>query len=51
LVTGLTGLLLGCTLGGARAYGWLLVASHLALLAFDAVVRQSGDSAELLQFQ
>jgi hypothetical protein len=34
LVTGLTGLLLGHTLGGARAYGWLLVASHLALLAF-----------------
>jgi lipoprotein signal peptidase len=34
LVTGLTGLLLGCTLGEARAYGCLLVASHLAPLAF-----------------
>ncbi len=34
LVTGMTGLLLARTLGGARAYGWLLVVSHIALLAF-----------------
>ncbi len=34
LVTGMTGLLLARTLGGARAYGWLLVVSHIGLLAF-----------------
>jgi hypothetical protein len=34
LLTGMTGLLLGRTLGGARAYGWVLVVSHIGLLAF-----------------
>ncbi|MDP9395954.1 MAG: DUF4383 domain-containing protein [Actinomycetota bacterium] len=34
LVTGMTGLLLARTLGGARAYGWVLVASHVGLLVF-----------------
>ncbi len=34
LVTGMTGLLLARTLGGARAYGWLLVVSHIGLLTF-----------------
>ena len=32
LVTGMTGLLLARTLSGARAYGWLLVVSHIGLL-------------------
>jgi hypothetical protein len=34
LLTGMTGLLLGRTLAGARAYGWVLVVSHIGLLAF-----------------
>ncbi len=32
LLTGMTGLLLARTLGGARLYGWLLVGSHIVLL-------------------
>ncbi len=34
LVTGMTGILLARTVGGARAYGWLLVVSHVGLLVF-----------------
>ncbi len=34
LVTGMTGVLLARTLAGARAYGWILVVSHIGLLAF-----------------
>lgn len=34
LATGMTGLVLGWTLGGARAYGWLLAVSHVGLLVF-----------------
>ncbi len=34
LVTGMAGLLLASTLGRARVYDWLLVVSHLGLLAF-----------------
>jgi len=34
LLTGMTGLLLARSLRGARAYGWVLVVSHIGLLAF-----------------
>jgi hypothetical protein len=34
LLTGMMGILLGRTVAGARAYGWLLVVSHIGLLVF-----------------
>jgi hypothetical protein len=50
LLTGMTGLLLGRTLGGARAYGWVLVVSHIGLLAFGLLYANQDTALNFFSF-
>jgi hypothetical protein len=50
LVTGLTGIVLARTLGGARAYGWLLVVSHIGLLAFGLLYANEDTALNFFSF-
>ncbi len=50
LVTGLTGVLLARTLAGARAYGWLLVVSHIGLLAFGLLYANQDTALNFFSF-
>ncbi len=50
LVTGMTGLLLAHTLGGARAYGWLLVVSHVGLLVFGLLYANEATALNFFSF-
>ncbi len=50
LLTGMTGLLLGRTLAGARAYGWVLVVSHIGLLAFGLLYANQNTALNFFSF-
>lgn len=50
LVTGLTGIVLARTLGGARAYGWLLVVSHIGLVAFGLLYANKETALNFFSF-
>ncbi len=50
LLTGMTGLLLGRTLSGARAYGWVLVVSHIGLLAFGLLYANEDTALNFFSF-
>ncbi|MDP9466726.1 MAG: DUF4383 domain-containing protein [Actinomycetota bacterium] len=50
LLTGVTGLLLGRTLAGARAYGWVLVVSHIGLLAFGLLYANQDTALNFFSF-
>ena len=50
LLTGMTGLLLGRTLGGARAYGWVLVVSHIGLLLFGLLFANEETALNFFSF-
>ncbi len=50
LVTGMTGLLLARTLAGARAYGWVLVVSHVGLLVFGVLYANEETALNFFSF-
>ncbi len=50
LLTGMTGLLLGRALAGARAYGWVLVVSHIGLLAFGLLYANQDTALNFFSF-
>ncbi len=50
LLTGMTGLLLGRTLSGARTYGWVLVVSHIVLLAFGLLYANQDTALNFFSF-
>lgn len=50
LITGMTGLLLARTLRGARAYGWVLVVSHIGLVLFGLLFANKETALNFFSF-